>query len=86
MRLKLGRPELRDYAGYFDVPSAEPGAPLTVVWAGVTTLLIEDGCGAASARLHEATCENFQRLLGRVASSADVLAELAAAPVRPFSS
>ena len=46
MRLKLGRPELRDYAGYFDVPSAEPGAPLTVVWAGVTTLLIEDGDSA----------------------------------------
>jgi L-ascorbate metabolism protein UlaG (beta-lactamase superfamily) len=43
MRLKLGRPELRDYARYFDVPSAEPGAPLTVTWAGVTTLLIDDG-------------------------------------------
>ena len=42
MRLKLGRPDLRDYARYFDVPS-EPGAPLTVTWAGVTTLLIDDG-------------------------------------------
>lgn len=43
MRLKLGRPDLRDYARFFDVPSAEPGAPLTVTWAGVTTLLIDDG-------------------------------------------
>ena len=43
MRLKLGRPDLRDYARYFDVPPAEPGAPLTVTWAGVTTLLIDDG-------------------------------------------
>lgn len=43
MRLKLGRPDLEDYARYFDVPSAEPGAPLTVTWAGVTTLLIDDG-------------------------------------------
>jgi L-ascorbate metabolism protein UlaG (beta-lactamase superfamily) len=43
MRLKLGRPDLRDYARYFDVPSAGPGAPLTVTWAGVTTLLIDDG-------------------------------------------
>lgn len=43
MRLKLGRPDLRDYARYFDVPPAESGAPLTVTWAGVTTLLIDDG-------------------------------------------
>ena len=46
MRLRLGRPDLRDYAGYFDVPSAEPSASLTVVWAGVTTLLIDDGDSA----------------------------------------
>jgi L-ascorbate metabolism protein UlaG (beta-lactamase superfamily) len=43
MRLKPGRPDLRDYARYFDVPSAEPNAALTVTWAGVTTLLIDDG-------------------------------------------
>ena len=43
MRLKLGRPDLRDYTRYFDVPSPGPGAPLTVTWAGVTTLLIDDG-------------------------------------------
>jgi L-ascorbate metabolism protein UlaG (beta-lactamase superfamily) len=43
MRLKLGRPDLADYAGYFDAPAAPDGAPLTVTWAGVTTLLIDDG-------------------------------------------
>ena len=43
MRLKLGRPNLADYAGYFDAPAARDGAPLTVTWAGVTTLLIDDG-------------------------------------------
>jgi L-ascorbate metabolism protein UlaG (beta-lactamase superfamily) len=43
VRLKLGRPNLRDYARYFDAPSAKAGAPLTVTWAGVTTLLIDDG-------------------------------------------
>jgi L-ascorbate metabolism protein UlaG (beta-lactamase superfamily) len=43
MRLKLGRPDLADHAGFFNVPSAEAGAPLTVVWAGVTTLLVDDG-------------------------------------------
>jgi nicotinamidase-related amidase len=46
---------------------------------GFRCLLVEDGCGAASQRLHDAACENFQRLLGRVAASADVMAELAAA-------
>ena len=43
MRLKLGRPNLADYADYFDAPAARDGAPLTVTWAGVTTLLVDDG-------------------------------------------
>ncbi|MEO3758391.1 MBL fold metallo-hydrolase [Mycobacterium sp. B14F4] len=46
MRLKLGRPDLADYASYFDVPVADPDAPLTVTWAGVTTLLVDDGASA----------------------------------------
>src|SRR5260370_15152661 len=46
MRLKLGRPDLTDYAGYCDAPAAAPDAPLTVTWAGVTTLLIDDGTSA----------------------------------------
>lgn len=43
MRLKLGRPDLADYAGYFDQPAATSASPLTVTWAGVTTLLVDDG-------------------------------------------
>lgn len=43
MRLKLGRPDLAAYSHCFDVPPASPRAPLTVTWAGVTTLLIDDG-------------------------------------------
>ena len=46
MRLKPGRPRLDAYAGYFDEPEAAPGAPLTVTWAGVTTLLVSDGVSA----------------------------------------
>jgi L-ascorbate metabolism protein UlaG (beta-lactamase superfamily) len=46
MRIKLGRPGLADYADAFDAPAAGPAAPLTVTWAGVTTLLIDDGSSA----------------------------------------
>ncbi|MGH3676074.1 MAG: MBL fold metallo-hydrolase [Mycobacterium sp.] len=46
MRLKPGRPDLAHYAKYFDVPKAAPDAPLTVTWAGVTTLLVDDGASA----------------------------------------
>jgi L-ascorbate metabolism protein UlaG (beta-lactamase superfamily) len=46
MRLKLGRPALKDFAKRFDVPSADAGAPLTVTWLGVATLLISDGKSA----------------------------------------
>ncbi|MEK7385821.1 MAG: isochorismatase family protein, partial [candidate division NC10 bacterium] len=46
---------------------------------GYRCLLVEDGCGAASQRLHEAACANFQRLLGRVDSAVAVLRELGAA-------
>ena len=46
MRLKLGRPNLADYAGFFDAPPAQKASPLTVTWAGVTTLLIDDGDSA----------------------------------------
>lgn len=43
MRLKLGRPNLDDYRGFFDQPAATPESPLSVTWAGVTTLLVDDG-------------------------------------------
>lgn len=46
MRFKLGRPNLADYRRYFDQPPATPQSPLTVTWAGVTTLLVDDGQSA----------------------------------------
>lgn len=46
MRLKPGRPDLADYARHFDAPSATAQSPLTVTWAGVTTLLVDDGASA----------------------------------------
>ena len=41
---------------------------------GVT--LVEDACGTTHEDLHQVTMRNFQRLFGRVASTAQVLAEL----------
>ncbi|MGV9800091.1 MBL fold metallo-hydrolase [Mycobacterium sp. NPDC003449] len=46
MRLKPGRPELADYARFFDTPAATPQSPVTVTWAGVSTVLIDDGSSA----------------------------------------
>jgi L-ascorbate metabolism protein UlaG (beta-lactamase superfamily) len=46
MRLKPGRPKLENYTGYFTVPEAAENAPLTVTWAGVTTILVDDGSSA----------------------------------------
>jgi L-ascorbate metabolism protein UlaG (beta-lactamase superfamily) len=46
MRLKAGRPDLREYADRFDVPAAGPESVLTVTWLGVATLLIDDGDSA----------------------------------------
>jgi L-ascorbate metabolism protein UlaG (beta-lactamase superfamily) len=44
MRLKLGRPDLTPHAGRFDVPVADGG--LGVTFAGVATLLLDDGDSA----------------------------------------
>jgi L-ascorbate metabolism protein UlaG (beta-lactamase superfamily) len=46
VRLKPGRPDLRDYADRFDVPEPGPQSPLTVTWLGVATLLVNDGNSA----------------------------------------
>lgn len=46
MRLKPGRPDLARYTGRFTVPVAGGDTPLSVTWAGVSTLLIDDGASA----------------------------------------
>lgn len=43
MRLRPGRPDIRRYSHRFTVPAAKPDAPLTVIWLGVSTLLLDDG-------------------------------------------
>lgn len=46
MRLKPGRPDIDDYAAFFNQPHAHADSPVTVTWAGVTTLLFDDGITA----------------------------------------
>lgn len=46
MRLKLGRPDLTSYSSRFSVPAAQPDSPLSVLWMGVSTLLLDDGSSA----------------------------------------
>ncbi|OFB37502.1 MBL fold metallo-hydrolase [Mycolicibacterium sp. (ex Dasyatis americana)] len=46
MRPKPGRPDLASYARFFDVPSSTAQSPVTLTWAGVSTLLVDDGSSA----------------------------------------
>lgn len=46
MRLKFGRPDLASYADRFDQPVATDASPVRVTWAGVTTILVDDGHSA----------------------------------------
>jgi L-ascorbate metabolism protein UlaG (beta-lactamase superfamily) len=69
MRLKPGRPDLADYARFFDLPAAGP-APLTVTWAGVTTLLIDDGTSAIMTDGFFSRPSLLRVGLGRIAPSA----------------
>jgi nicotinamidase-related amidase len=43
---------------------------------GYQVTLVEDACGTTFEDLHQVTMRNFQRLFGRVASTAQVMAEL----------
>ncbi|CAM3472268.1 MBL fold metallo-hydrolase [Mycobacterium frederiksbergense] len=69
MRLKAGRPDLDDYARYFDLPQAGPTAAPTVTWAGVTTLLISDGTSAVLTDGFFSRPSLLQVGLGRIAPS-----------------
>ncbi|MEO8814465.1 MAG: MBL fold metallo-hydrolase [Mycobacterium sp.] len=46
MRLRLGRPDIARYADRFTGAVAQPDAPLSVTWLGVSTLLVDDGSSA----------------------------------------
>ncbi len=52
---------------------------------GFQCVIVDDACGAAAQALHDATCVNFARLLGRVATADVVLAELGWAARQPTS-
>lgn len=69
MRLKAGRPDIDDYARYFDLPPAGPAAAATVTWAGVTTLLISDGDSAVLTDGFFSRPSLLQVGLGRIAPS-----------------
>lgn len=69
MRLKAGRPDIDDYARYFDLPPAGPAAAPTVTWAGVTTLLISDGTSAVLTDGFFSRPSLLQVGLGRIAPS-----------------
>lgn len=69
MRLKAGRPDIDDYARYFDLPPAGATAAPTVTWAGVTTLLISDGTSAVLTDGFFSRPSLLQVGLGRIAPS-----------------
>lgn len=69
MRLKSGRPDLADYARFFDLPAAGR-ASLTVTWAGVTTLLVDDGAAAIMTDGFFSRPSLLRVGLGRIAPSA----------------
>jgi len=71
MRLKLGRPDLGRYSDRFDVPVAESGAPLSVTWIGVTTLLLDDGSSALLTDGYFSRPGLAQLAFGKVSPAAD---------------
>jgi L-ascorbate metabolism protein UlaG (beta-lactamase superfamily) len=70
MRPRLGRPDIRRYALRFTVPAAKPGAPLTVTWLGVSTLLLNDGSSALITDGYFSRPSLARVALGKVSPSA----------------
>jgi L-ascorbate metabolism protein UlaG (beta-lactamase superfamily) len=69
MRLRPGRPDVGRYAHRFTVPAAESGAPLTVTWLGVSTLLLDDGSSTLMTDGYFSRPSLAQVALGKVAPS-----------------
>ena len=69
MRLKAGRPSIADYSGFFDLPAAGPDTAPAVTWAGVTTLLIDDGTSAVMTDGFFSRPPMWRVGLGRIAPS-----------------
>jgi L-ascorbate metabolism protein UlaG (beta-lactamase superfamily) len=69
MRLRLGRPDVGRYSHRFTVPAAESGAPLTVTWLGVSTLLLDDGSSTLMTDGYFSRPSLTQVALGKVSPS-----------------
>jgi L-ascorbate metabolism protein UlaG (beta-lactamase superfamily) len=69
MRLRPGRPDIGRYAHRFTVPAAESGAPLTVTWLGVSTLLLDDGSSTLMTDGYFSRPSLAQVALGKVSPS-----------------
>ena len=69
MRLRPGRPDIERYAHRFTVPAAESGAPLTVTWLGVSTLLLDDGSSTLMTDGYFSRPSLAQVALGKVSPS-----------------
>ncbi|WP_107773984.1 MBL fold metallo-hydrolase [Nocardioides sediminis] len=69
MRLRLGRPDLAQYADRFDVPAAD--GDFSVTFLGVSTLLIDDGESAVMTDGYFSRPSLFKVGLGRVTPDPD---------------
>lgn len=69
MRLRPGRPDIASHSHRFSVPAAAAGAPLTVTWLGVTTLLLDDGSSALMTDGFFSRPSLARLLLGKVSPS-----------------
>jgi L-ascorbate metabolism protein UlaG (beta-lactamase superfamily) len=69
MRLRPGRPDIGRYSHRFTVPAAESGAPLTVTWLGVSTLLLDDGSSTLMTDGYFSRPSLSQVALGKVSPS-----------------
>jgi L-ascorbate metabolism protein UlaG (beta-lactamase superfamily) len=70
MRLKLGRPDIARYSDRFNVPAAQPDTPLSLMWMGVATLLIDDGSSALMTDGYFSRPSLAQVAAGKVSPSA----------------
>jgi len=70
MRLKFGRPDIARYSDRFEVPAAEPDAPLWATWMGVATLLLDDGSSALMTDGYFSRPGLVRVAAGKVSSSA----------------
>jgi L-ascorbate metabolism protein UlaG (beta-lactamase superfamily) len=69
MRPRLGRPDVGRYSHRFTVPAAESGAPLSVTWLGVSTLLLDDGSSTLMTDGYFSRPSLAQVALGKVSPS-----------------